>query len=954
MQNIIKLTFFQKWLLFGLLTIVASIDGLGQRKITGIIVDAKTDETIIGATVHRQGTHSGTISDINGAFSLEVPADSCTLMVSFVSYQSATIPVPSREGKLLELGVVRLQPKQELLTAVEVVADANRSSEAGLMAIKLRSAAMLDGVSAETIKLAADGSAASAAKRVSSIYVADNKYLQVRGLGDRYSKVLINGLVVPALDPDKNALQLDLIPSGVISNMTISKTFLPDMPAGFAGGLLNIDLSKGPDSAGVHLNMGVDYSPQHHFRSEFLHLPAGSADFVALGAVERSAPGTEGLIPSPLSGHSPEEVWQFTRTFDPALAPVSGPSFVDYKFGLGFSGQLNRSKTDQLQIRYFADLAYSSQQRNINDYSFNQYQISSESMVLARSQKGQLGETEVKWSMLGGLSASSKSTSYSLLLLHLQNGVSRAGLFDMESFGNAPGQSDYRARSATLEYLQRGLSGIMFSGSHDPRASDWEVNYNAGGFYSTSQDPDIRKTTFTLTATDTLFLAGSGGNPSRAWRDLSEINVSARIDAKRDLHLFGREANLTFGLSQIYKDRHSDIQLFDMRFFGRQQWQGLDFSQVLRPQNLYPNGPQVYYMSANATPNPNAYSSEAWNSGAHISFNFQPAQNLKVIAGLRLEKFLQLHSGNDIAYATSGGQRGILLDRAPVLNTTDVFPSVNLLYDLTRGQKLRVGFSQTIARPTFKELSFAQILDPVTNSIFNGGLHRYEGWNGDLKPAYITNFDLRWEHSTAPGELISVGGFYKSFQNPIELVRIASQPGVPEYQPRNVGMGSVVGIELEYRKNLKALHPGLKALQIQTNIALLHSSIALSAEESKSSDKGGEGNRPMAGQSPYIFNLGLSYQNPRLDLSGGLFYNVSGPTLLTAGNGLYPDLYQSPFHSLNLSLRKRVGNHILLEATAKNLLNQREKEVVRYAGEEFTALDYSKGRMFSLSVKLSL
>src|SRR5690606_9807179 len=124
---------------------------------------------------------------------------------------------------------------------------------------------------------------------------------------------------------------------------------------------------------------------------------------------------------------------------------------------------------------------------------------------------------------------------------------------------------------------------------------------------------------------------------------------------------------------------------------------------------------------------------------------------------------------------------GKSLNNQKVLDAFDLFPSANLIYTLTEQQNLRLSYSRTIARPSFKELSFAQILDPITNRSFNGGLFTYKDWDGNLTETRINNLDIRWELFMRNNQLLSLSGFFKSFDDPIELVRIPEQPTTTEY-----------------------------------------------------------------------------------------------------------------------------------------------------------------------------
>ena len=210
-------------------------------------------------------------------------------------------------------------------------------------------------------------------------------------------------------------------------------------------------------------------------------------------------------------------------------------------------------------------------------------------------------------------------------------------------------------------------------------------------------------------------------------------------------------------------------------------------------------------------------------------------------------------------------------------------------------------------------MSFAQIIDPITNRIFNGSLFPYSDWDGNLTETRIDNIDLRWETFLPGGQIFSVSGFYKRFDNPIEMVRIPEQQTTTEFQPRNVGDGALVGVELEFRKDLDFISPNLKNFNLSSNVTIVESRIDMTNSEfvaRKSFERAGEtieNTRTMAGQAPYVINAGLSYGDSETGLDAGIFYNVKGPTLLIVGSGLYPDVYQREFHSMNFSIAKRIG-----------------------------------------------
>ena len=179
--------------------------------------------------------------------------------------------------------------------------------------------------------------------------------------------------------------------------------------------------------------------------------------------------------------------------------------------------------------------------------------------------------------------------------------------------------------------------------------------------------------------------------------------------------------------------------------------------------------------------------------------------------------------------------------------------------------------------------------------------------------------------------MVSVSGFFKRFQNPIELVRIPEQQTSAEFQPRNVGDAMVYGLELEARKHFGFISEALSNLSVNANITVAQSVLTMSDVEfnaRKNFEREGEtitNQRRMAGQSPYVINAGMMYSSKDLGLDLGVFYNVKGQTLEVVGIGLSPDVYTEPFHSLNFSVSKKLGKEqrTVIDLKAANILNDR-------------------------------
>lgn len=960
MKNLTKLFLLIFWLGLANLTYAQE-----EGTIRGTVVDDANGEPLYGVTVMVKNTSKGTSADFDGNFSLDITPGVYDLKISYVSYKSTTIKgVNVSAGKVTVLDNIRLQKSIEEMEGVVVTAESIKKSEAAILTVKKTSANVLDGISAEKFDKLGLSEAASALKKVTGVSVEGGKYVYVRGLGDRYTKTMLNSVDIPSLDPNRNSLQIDIFPTSLIDNMVISKTAVAEMPASFTGGVVNIETKDFPEEPIFEVSAGVSYNPSMHFNNNFLTNSGSKTDFLGFDSGERALPknAEAGSVPTPINA-SGQEVYEFVNGFNQKLGPTQITNVPDYSLGLSLGNQFDVGGGNKLGYILSANYKHSS--THYDDFRYGEYQTqpgaTQYDLIYATRQNGTVSERNVLLGGLAGLAFKTKNSKYRLTGMRLQNGERRASNFYIDNSEDAPGQSGYIGDSYNLEYGERSITNILLNGTHYFDDTKWEVDWRLSPTFSKMQDPDIRRTTYTMGGPNNqqpTFNAGAGGFPSRIWRNLDEINLVGRFDITREYELFDETAKLKFGGSHVYKQRDYEILSYDMAFFGSIPELEGDPAEILVDENIYGNGGTIYYQSANPTPNPNAYSSNAHNTAFYVSNELTLFSSLKASVGLRAEKYVQRHTGRDALYA-QGGQSGNNLDNEKVLDALDFFPSANLTYNFSDDQNLRFSYSRTIARPSFKELSFAQILDPVSDRIFNGGLFPIGEWDGNLTETRINNFDLRWERYFNQGQLLSASVFYKTFDNPIELVRIQVQQTSTEFQPRNVGGGQVFGGELEIRKSFGFISPSLSNLSVSSNFTVVRSSVEMTDQEyeaRKRREKQGENvdnKRAMAGQAPYIINAGLAYDNPDIGLDAGLFYNVKGETLTIVGGGLFPDVYSEPFHNLKFNLNKSFGSYSV-NLSVENILNDAQEEFYQgFRTDEQVFNTYNPSTSVSVGFKYS-
>ena len=801
----------------------------------------------------------------------------------------------------------------------------------------------MDGISSAALKKIGDSNAAASMKRITGVSVEGGKYVFVRGLGDRYTKTILNGLDIPGLDPDRNSIQMDIFPTNIIDNLVVNKSFTADLPADFTGGVININLKDFPDSREASVSTDAGYNPGTHFNNNFLSYKGGKTDWLGYDDGTRAIPAISNI---PLFAEvvgDPEGIKgirykQILHGFNPIMAAQEQTSFLDYSINASFGNQFQLGK---YTIGYILSGSYKSNTDFYKNAKYLQWGMASDANVYEMErreyQTGNYGVENVLLSGLGGLAIKSQKAKYRLYLLHLQNGESQAGVFNYEKSNVG---TTFSGIQHNLEYSQRALSNLMVDGKYIFLEPGWEIEWKLSPTLSSIQDPDIRFSRYVI-RDDKYIIGTESGFPERIWRNLDEMDLAGVLHFTKNFKVRTEDAKLKFGGAYTYKERDYIIRKFAINV--RSIPLSGNPNELFLEENLWPYqdnvGKGTTYDVSFIPNNPNQYNSHLQNIAGYVSVELSPVKKLKTIAGIRAEKYKQYYTGQD--------QLGTnVLDNDIVLDNFDLFPTLNLIYGLKENQNLRFSYAKTVARPSFKELSYAEIFDPISGRTFIGGLFRDADdvagivyWDGNLGKTDIQNFDLRWELFQEGGQTVSASLFYKSFKRPIELVQYATQTG--SYQPRNVGDGQVLGAEVEMRKSLQIISERLKNFSVNFNYTFTQSRIKLSTTEYESRVKNARTSqvvgdyRDMAGQAPYIINAGFAFNGGNegfwRSFEGGIYYNVQGQTLEYVGIADLPDVYTLPFHSLNLNTSKSFGadDHYQIGLKIENVLNDAKESVYK-------------------------
>ena len=950
--------------LFLLLLLSHAMQAQNTSSIFGKIVDSSTGEELIGANVFLKGTTIGAASDLEGNFRIEkIPAGTYTLIASMVGYTKLTveqIELKPGDSKKLDLALI-----SEAFETDEVVVTAKmlENTESSLLKMRQKSEAISDAISSEFISKSGSSNAADALTKVTGTSVVDGKYIYVRGLGDRYTSTQLNGAEIPSVDPYKRGGSIDIIPAGLIDNIQAVKSFTPDKPGDFSGGSVDIATKDFPEKFTLNLSAANEYNSSLSFNSKGLSSSTSSTDWLGFDNGKRSIPGIiGGNIWEPNVGKAQtnnelaQKIDDVTKSFSSEMIPVAKTIPMNQSYSISMGNQVSLFGNP---FGFIASLTYKNRNSGYIDGELNRW-----SRGVADPNKTQLDVVldlkDTKTTndvLLGGVvKGSYKFHPYHVISingLYNQNGVNTARQVSGSFPYDQPASWTYQARS--IEYKERTLSSIQLDGEDSfPEIFGIKFNWKASHINLDQDEPDLRYFYNYIAPANVqdsvLYGIKSNLPPERYFRNTSEKHNEFQADLTIPFTQWsGNTGNFKFGGNYSEKDRTfnerrfvyspsnyigvylrnegGDVsQLFSDKYLGWTTSDTLSSGTVL---NKIP----IYIQETDQTSSD--YNGDNFIRAAYAMVDLPIYLDLRLITGARYETtYMTVVSKNTEI------EKG-------KIDTKDVLPSVSLIYNAMENMNLRFSYGKTLARPNFREIA------PFKNYDFNGG-DSYVG-NPSLKRTLIDNFDLRWEWFTRPGEIYSVSLFYKKFHNPIEAKILDGVNKVISWA--NVPHADVQGIELEARKNLSFIDPSLSGFVFGGNFSYIWSKVDIDnkeLEDIRAYEPNASSTRPFQGQSPYLVNLYVNFDDEDAGWSASVFYNVFGKRLATVGSVGAPDVYEKPFNMLTASISKKLFQDLSLKISAKNILNSKMEKYQEFKGTEFIYSSYQIGSGISLELKYDL
>jgi hypothetical protein len=948
----IRLTAIKSLCMWAMMTALSFTVAAQSGTVRGKLVDKKDGEGIISVNVFIQG-QGGITTNINGEFELkDVDKGKHTITFSSLGYKTIKQDIVVVAGQVLDLGRIEMEFESKVIEGATVKGERITNTEQAVVFEIQNANQVVSGLSKEQITKSQDNTAAQVIQRVPGVTVVDNRFVMIRGLSERYNNVMINNVVAPSTEVDKRTFSFDLIGSGALDRMLIFKSGAAELPGDFAGGVIKLYTVENIKNSYTTLKFGTGYRHQTSFQS-YLQSKGSSTD--ALGfdngyrALPSSFPRTFDFQDLPRNA---VERMNAAHTLQNNFLPIEKTAGPDYSLGVEFGFKLkpskNNPKTELIIIHHIGySRSYQMMQREFNRYF--EWVDQTNPIIPRYNFVDDVYQLDNKINILSNWSLKiNDKNKIKFKNLFNQIGENETIIRNGEDYIQRP---DNFMRNYLMGYRSRTVYTTQVEGTHVPvdnQALTWVV----GASLLREDEPDLRRFR-TFIQKDSL---GTGSNyqmqlpPSsnlfetgRYFGDLLETGANVGFDYKIQFTDQKDGGHFNFGYYFDTRSRTFNSRYFSYLYPGFFNAMEMENLRRLPLDQVFANSSirtRDGFVLEEGTRPIDSYTASSMLQAGYAGVVI-PVSRFKISTGLRLEYMIQRMMSRD-------DFKDIVVDN-PVLSP---LPFFNVNFQINPKAVLRGGYSWTINRPEFREFAPFLFYD-----------YKYDAnrvGNPDLKTSNIHNFDMRYEYYPRGGETVSAGVFYKNFINPIENRTIITSE-LPTFSYINADNAQNFGLEIEMRKSLykQVEHIHLSRLSFNLNYSYIISRVDL-GETAIAQDRV----RPLQGQSPYIFNAVVGYNNDQGDQPNGYAitanYNIFGNRIFSVGDVLFPTIYELSRHSIDLTYNQKLGDKWNIKVGIQDLLNFRYRFFEDSdRNEKITDVDnpisvFRRGTMFNLSVSYNI
>lgn len=870
----------------------------------GTIIDKATGEPVIGATIFFPELKKGATTDLDGIYRVNnLPSGRHRAEVGGISYQTIVVEdLDILSGK--NLFDVALEVSANLLNEITVTSVRRMNSEIAVIMAARTSNVVMSGMSGREISKSQDRNAAEVVRRIPGVSVIGDRYIIIRGLPSRYNNVWINNSSVPSTEADSRSFSFDMLPSSQLESIMIVKSQSAEIPSDFSGGFVKITTGSMPDKNEMSISYGTGINTVTHFNDQ-LRTKSTTADYFGLSGREK---GLRSVVPTRMDNNNSTQVTEITRNgFREEWGVVKGSALPDQRFSMMFNGAGNLKNGTKTGV--IAALNYTRSSQSYIDMlnaRFGVYNVVSDNPEFIYNYKDNQYSVDTRLGAMVNLSFLKGSNK--LEFRNILNIMGKSRYTEREGWQNVSAR--YNQQKQEYLYTNRTTYTGQMAGSHSAGRGDidWNVSYSYAGM--DQPDRKIINREENLIFGDDYYgkMAIDQNEITRDFVKLNEHIVSPAVNLKLPFNRNGViPIEFKAGVYGEYKNRSYTNRQFLYRYnrYGVPEnfVYGNVVNEILRPENYSADKLYIY----EDTDNRNSYKGENYNGAGYLSMK-AVKDKITLLLGLRAEAGSIVLTSYDRIYEFSTVKKSY--------DFFDLFPSVNASYNINKKELFRVAYGKSVNRQEFRELSSSVYYDFTLFSDVKG--------NPNLKQATIHNLDIRYERYPSNSEYVTLALFYKKFKNPIEWTYLDAG-GSYTYTFENAKEANNWGFEADIKRSLAFI--GLKNLSAGLNAAYIFSKVKFDSERSLERD------RAMQGQSPYIINTSLFYDNDKSGISAAILYNRIGKRIVGIGradtgsgasvNNDVPDTYELSRDIIDITVSKKIGKRMELKFGAKDILNQK-------------------------------
>ncbi|MDP3801830.1 TonB-dependent receptor domain-containing protein [Brevundimonas sp.] len=809
-------------------------------------------------------------------------------------------------------------------------------------------------LTAEDLERTGDSSAAGALARVTGLTVVEGRFVYVRGLGERYSSALLNGSPLPSPEPLQRVVPLDLFPSSVLESVTVQKSYSVDFPGEFGGGVIDLRTIDAPNEPFFSMSASIGGNTETTNKEGLIYF-GSRTDFTGFDDGTRDIPEPLALafargVPVNSANVEAQELQRIGQSLVNAPLRLLQRGTTPVNFGFDLAGGL---KSDS-SIGTFGLIAVAGYGNNWSTRNGVQEeaQFSGSVLVPVTSKAFESNQNDIQLNFLGGMSLVTDNSEYRWTNFYVRNVTKEARISVGPDF-DAGGEIQ---RTDFTEWYERQLFSSQLAGEHE--FMDGALEFAWRGAYALTERNAPYETRFEYGVDASgEFLHEIGGNRI-SFSELDDDIVSGGADLSYTLPLSDyRDAVFSVGVA--WSDNNRDAERRDLQFVPastlteEQRRSRVDF--LYSDFNIGPTGLILSEVTGSAGSGAAAYSAQLEVAAAYVQVDAEFIPLVRTTFGVRYEDGYQSVTTRDLF----GGAAPF----APTEIEEQYFlPSFTATWNFAEDEQLRLGASQTIGRPQFRELAPQSYTDPETDREFTG--------NPFLVDTEILNLDARYEWFFARQQYLTAGVFYKDLDKPVEAT-IVTSGNARQQSFLNSPQATIYGAEIEAKKYFEFPDSGSsfianKRWLVQANYTWSDSEVHVEAGDVVRTPGGGgadedatffieDGSR-LQGQSEHVANLQLGWEDDTARSQATIIVNYVSERISARGAGgagnREPDYIQDPGVFVDFVYRKDfeyAGRDLGFALELRNLLNT-EFDEFQELGNKILINNYELGSSATVSL----